>query len=526
MPVQFVSCPNLTEIAADAIIYVSEEDTALSILRVSNLPSLCFKNIRCNRALQQSNTTIEFGDSKYLDRRLRRRRISHDPLTPPVSFQVESGDEVLAKSGDAPAWIIRKSGGSVLNILLVPPPTLEPNERVFDYLNGSRFFQLLPLFHFLRRLTQEIDWARPPLRACLMFDDPNLHWPSYGFLDYNELLQHSISHSYHVAIATIPRDAWGCHAETVQLFKRSPQQLSLVIHGNDHTKAELAQKLSVEAYVQLLAQALRRVKRLERMTGLNVARVMAPPHGANSNEAVTAMSLLGFSGMCISTGSLRRWNSNADLPLTFGLEIGETLSCGFPTIPRFRLSSSCEGEIVISAFMDRPIIAVGHHQTVAGGLELLADVSANIDSLENVCWQSPEMMFRSNYLARRNNDTLHISPYSRRIRITVPDGITRLLVEPPIKDPAFRNWAVVPEQNLGNESTGLGFNAANCITVMPGQIIECAAVNCGRIAADSIASPSSLSFWPAARKLMSETRDRLDPLIYKLHKVRPCVLRG
>jgi len=40
--------------------------------------------------------------------------------------------------------------------------------------------------------------VEPPLRACFVIDDPNLHWPSYGHLDYRRMAEHARRGGYHV----------------------------------------------------------------------------------------------------------------------------------------------------------------------------------------------------------------------------------------------------------------------------------------------------------------------------------------
>ena len=44
---------------------------------------------------------------------------------------------------------------------------------------------------------------------------------------------------------------------------------------------------------------------------------------------------------------------------------------GLPVISRFRISRECQNAILLAAYLDQPIIPVGHHQDVAGGLDLL-----------------------------------------------------------------------------------------------------------------------------------------------------------
>ena len=58
-----------------------------------------------------------------------------------------------------------------------------------------------------------------------MLDDPNLHWPTYGFLDYAALVGSAKKHNYHVAIATIPLDGWFVHSAVGQLFRENTAHL-------------------------------------------------------------------------------------------------------------------------------------------------------------------------------------------------------------------------------------------------------------------------------------------------------------
>src|SRR5208283_5127567 len=103
-----------------------------------------------------------------------------------------------------------------------------------------RFLEMLPLLQWLREICAGASPVGPPLRACFIFDDPNLHWPRYGFVDYRQLAAQAEKENYHVSFATIPVDAWFTHSGTAGIFREHRSRLSLLIHGNNHTKRELA----------------------------------------------------------------------------------------------------------------------------------------------------------------------------------------------------------------------------------------------------------------------------------------------
>ena len=153
-----------------------------------------------------------------------------------------------------------------------------------------------------------------------MFDDPNLHWPTYGFIDFAQIAAHAQMHNYHVSFATIPLDTWFVHMPTAALFKQHSDRLSLLIHGNDHITEELARDYSEKERSRILLQALGRIGELEHRSGVVVSRVMVAPHGACSEKVLEEMAQLGFESACISSGSLRHYNGQATWLRTIGID--------------------------------------------------------------------------------------------------------------------------------------------------------------------------------------------------------------
>ena len=365
-PVRFVDCPDLAACKrGDAVISLSGNDETLQTMMRGGLRCFHIAKGTAESNPAAGGACVRFGNSDHLDRIFRNRTISHK-VPPDLSvIRPEAGDEILASFDERPVWILKRGTDVSADVVSAPLPKLTDREQPFDYLDGQQFIQLLPLLHFLRQVTTDLAWTRPPLRACMMFDDPNLHWTSYGHMSYRELVKQAKAFGYHVALATVPLDAWGPHNRSVHLFKNNPEHLSLLIHGNDHARQELGQTRPPEEYFQLLAQSLQRIVRLEEKTGLKIARVMVPPHEALSEAALAAMLALGFEGASLTPWMLRYWNSKRQWPATFGLEIAEMMD-GFPVLPRFDLSATSEGPIVISAFLGRPIVLFEHHEALGG----------------------------------------------------------------------------------------------------------------------------------------------------------------
>jgi hypothetical protein len=180
-----------------------------------------------------------FGTSTILEPCLRNQVMVVDREDTAIRPLVaQTGDEILASEA-APIWLARPAGRGLCQAVNTSPPASLPNQFLFQHLNGRRFMGLLPLLHFLRQVVRGIDWEGPPSRACFVFDDPNLHWRSYGFLNYRVLAAHAVRHNYCASVATIPLDAWWVNAGVAVTLRSCSPRISVLIHGNNHTAHEM-----------------------------------------------------------------------------------------------------------------------------------------------------------------------------------------------------------------------------------------------------------------------------------------------
>lgn len=418
-----------------------------------------------------------------------------------------SEDQVVATVGNQPVWVARRSPVGVCHRVAMPFPELGQTASLCDLLNECAFFRILPLIQFLREVTAEESWS-VPLRASLMFDDPNLHWPHYGFIDFSKLAASGKRHNYHTSIATVPLDGWYTHPAAARLFRENADQISLLVHGNNHTYAELlahSEEAECGAYV---TQALQRITRLERKSGVMVSRVMAAPHGACSEEMLRAMACAGYEAATISATSLRYYNSERPWVRALGFAVTENIQ-GLPVMPRFRISADCKARILIAAYLRQPIIPVGHHYDVADGLELLESVAGFINSLGPVQWMDMAKMTRSNFLSRYVDDTLEVRLFSNCVELSVPVGVSQLRVANThgfgAAGVCFR---VVSGKRVFESSLGKGTGA---IQVAQGDRVTITVPPHPPVNLESIRSPR-LGLWPVARRVLVECRDRLQPL--------------
>lgn len=367
---------------------------------------------------------VQLGDDAALDRRLR-GIVLHDRVTGPVG-PVEGLATVLAATDSAPVWTASAGAMPVHRVRSVLAE-LEPGQVLWSMLS-ARPIAFIAVVQFLRSISAHLDWRAPELRATFMFDDPNLRWRSYGFIDYRRLVAHADAHGYHATMATIPIDGARAHRPTAELFARRSDRLSLLVHGNDHVKDELHAVRDETAAVTVAAQALRRIARLERHSRVRVDRVMAPPHGRCSERMAAAIGAVGFDALC----------AEHPLPWTDEIPPDDLLAAwrpaefvqGCAVIPRMPLESS-DASIALRAFLDQPLVIYGHHQDVSDGLDRLVEVETLVDRLGNVRWTAMADIARSNWALRVDGDRAAIRPFSRRIRITLPAEVRTLEVPAP-----------------------------------------------------------------------------------------------
>lgn len=427
------------------------------------------------------------------------------------------GDVILASNSDGPVWLMKERGGKQHHVVSLPIPCLKQGEAVFDYFNGRRFMALVPLIVFLRSVAEGPGWEDPPLQACFMVDDPNLHWNSYGFIHYKSLANHAQRCGYHVAFATVPLDSWWVNKRTAELFRHSRVQLSLLVHGNDHTPSELARVQPGERTERLLGQAMARIEHLERISGLEVARVMAAPHGACSESTLATMARYGFEAATISSGSLRRFNGQAPWIATVGIRPADIIG-GLPVFQRCRFSSPAIHRLRIAALLGQPLISGGHHGDFADGLHLLAGAADFVNSIGRVVWTDMKTIARSRYLHRIDGSTLRIRLASNRVDVRVPEGVRELVIE---------------EEDTGSASPLTSLESRPSISGSAWR--EVARENGVAIADDDkihirmrspecLSSPHGgsrrISLWPFMRRQATEARDRLAPAMRRagLHR--------
>jgi hypothetical protein len=474
---------------------------------VADLPTLTL--CTPEQAEGGSPEPLSLSTSPYLDQRLRGAMLpdAHlaDALAGETSISVETGGEALATADGQPVWA--RAGG--LQRALLMPAELGPREALRERLCDRRSAALLPLLHFLRALTEAIRWQPPAARATLLFDDPNLHWPSYGFVKLGELGRHAGEHGYHVALATVPLDAWFAHPAALRALRESDGAISLLVHGNDHDGGELGRVATEADAVSLAAQALRRVEAFGRRTGVAVDRVMVPPHEACSQAILSGLRRCEFEAITMTRPypwvefAPHSWLARPEQagPLV-GWGPAEFVE-GVPTLLRHPIAGRSRAELTLRAFLDQPLILYGHHEDALGGPEALLETVEEVNRLGPTKWCSLGEIAATSFETRREGSRLAVRLLTRRAQIEIPAEVDELTVELPAVGIGSDGQALklAGQEAIPGEPLAVEPGSSFEVTLSPIDAIDPAAVPAPR--------PRPLA---VARRLASEGRDRLRPL--------------
>jgi hypothetical protein len=425
----------------------------------------------------------------------------------PMPVQLPAGD-VLAENNSRVAWITRSINGARVDVCVQAEPWLNEDRRLFMHINSRHIMRLLPFIEWCRALSDWHTWSKPTSLACLMFDDPNLHATHYGYVDFGAILERARRGGYHVSFATVPADWYYVSPRVASLFRSNPEHVSLLVHGLWHTYRELGQReLPPLDVLNLLMKA-------EHRYGLSVDRVITPPQGAFSVANCGALVHAGFDGACVSWGSL--WNANKD-SIDFELLGAEPclVSDNLPIVPRFGLSPKIENHGVVAAYLKQPMIAVGHHWDLRGGIELLDEAAQCLNVVGDVTWAGLKKIVQKQVWSRVKGDCLEILPYTRSFEVEIPGDIRRLMIMPAQLQ---GRWRLV---GISGRMRGKTVNQDGCEAAFP---VE----GPGRVTLSMqdglpqfiIECRPRLRVWPMMRRLLVECRDRAMPYLPWLAKRR------
>ena len=427
---------------------------------------------------------VRFAGDAPVDRVLRGRTMI-ESRAPAGSLAAQPQGIVLASCNGRPVWLAHGVGPNQSFSVVLAPEELARGEPLADRLRPGRFLALLPLIEFLRNI--DGGWTQPPLRAAFIFDDPNLHSGSYGHIDYRRLGAQARRSGFHAVMATIPHDLTFASRPVVELFIREKELLSLTIHGNDHVSQELLRERTENESLALAAQALARTVRFEKRTGLEVSRVMCAPFEVCSEQTMRAVFRTGFEALAIEQVQLRA--AMAELDSLLGFLPADRANNGLPVVPRHRLDTPVD-QLVLSAFLRRPLFLYGHHADVARGYERLAGIADLVNSFGDVSWAPLSAAARGSYAWRLDDGVMIVRLHGRVASIETPEPVGRVVVRLP-------GSGMPAGLDVATEITSLADSHRVRVEVRPRDPVDAALVAAPR-----------WSPWPTLRRTATELRDR------------------
>jgi hypothetical protein len=344
----------------------------------------------------------------------------------------------------------------------------------------------------------------PPARAALLFDDPNLRRPRYGFIDLRALDAHAAAHGYHAALATIPLDARAAHPAAVAALRAG--RVSLVVHGNDHTRRELMRPATRADGLALGASALRRIAALEARTGLRVDRVMTAPHGLCALPTARALGDLGFDALCAIHPF--PWSERPDPARPLAGWWPAEFQEGCAVVPRVPLDCAT-AELALRAYLGQPLVLYGHHGDVRAGLAPLAEAAARVVARGAARWAPIGAIAAGNAATRVTAGVLEVRPFSRRLALVAPAGVGAVSVV----GPAAGGGPLTAWSRGGAPAVPFG----TALPVRPGEPLALRLHGRTDVDPRGLAARRS-SPRAVARRRASEARDRLVPVAAGLRR--------
>jgi hypothetical protein len=281
------------------------------------------------------------------------------------------------------------------------------------------FAEIAPAMMFTRYGAGESGWHSLYHYANLTIDDPWLR-RSYGYLDYRGLLTEMEKHDFHSTIAFIPWNYDRSEPTVVSLFRDHRDRFSISIHGDNHDHKEFADYRSkpLSAQTAALKQALARMDRFQRLTGISYDKVMVFPHSIAPEGTLEALKTNNYLAT-VNSFNIPTGRRNPSF-LSVALRPVTVEYANFASIRRYPVEvPTPAGFIAMNNFLDNPILFYCHHDFFAGGIDAFDDVADQVNRLEpDTRWVSVGEIVKHLYLVKLRDDSGYdVLPFTSNFRL-------------------------------------------------------------------------------------------------------------
>jgi hypothetical protein len=339
--------------------------------------------------------------------------INREHGVPTINVRPECGpvDTIMA-ANERPVFVRLRTGFCELFLFAGCVPDLSaPVGRGAG--PGDACIPLIPTLIFLRHCFSESCWHGDGATARLIIDDPLLK-KIYGALNL-ETLKGSIEKlEYGASIAFIPWNYWRSSRRSAGRLVASESNLSICVHGCDHTNHEFRSGSS-DVLMQKAALGIWRMEEHRKRVGVPFEDVMVFPQGQFSKAAIQALRSANFlatvNSTCFPTDS-----RPDDLTVADFIWPAVTRFSGFPLFQRRYPESAFE--FALDLFLGKPAFIVEHHEYFRDGCREIEKFVSALQQIEpRLSWPGlSEQLMRCRMKRRRDDGSFETRFFTRRFQ--------------------------------------------------------------------------------------------------------------
>ena len=305
-------------------------------------------------------------------------------------------------------------------------------------MSGIMFWKRYLRFFTLNGPSRPRAGVRRKEARCLVIDDPLLR-PTYGFVDYRELLSLMQRYKFSTNIAFIPWNWRRSDSGITRLFRENPEYYSISVHGCAHTRAEFGSDDSEHLYAKT-RQALERMDQHEAATGLAHDRVMVFPQGVFSEAA---MRILKRTDLIAAVNNDTISFDRNPRPITVA-DVWDTAIMAYDNFALFTRRYPWSGveNFAFDSLLGKPVIIVIHHGFCRDHCIRLIEFMERLNALPcPLIWRSlGELVKRSCRQRALSPDVTQVEMYGKELRVeNLSDRTKQFLIRRRESNPSLIN---------------------------------------------------------------------------------------
>jgi hypothetical protein len=279
----------------------------------------------------------------------------------------------------------------------------------------EHFLSAVPVVLYIKWAFAKTCWDSPEATACMIIDDPLLK-PSYGCVNFEELLSLMERHHFATNIAFIPWNWRRSNPNVARLFTQKPERYSISIHGSDHVAAEFGSRDRDYLY-RKTKRAIRRMSNHEARTGISHDRVMVFPQGVFSEAAMDALKRSNLAA-AVNTDVVSVDPHRPAIKISDVWDIAVMRYRDFPIFTR-RYPAQEISNFAFDILLGKPCIIGVHHDFCCERYKYLLEFVNGLNALTPpLSWRSLGEVVRRSYRQRElSPHVLEIEMYGTELRL-------------------------------------------------------------------------------------------------------------